>query len=403
MFSRPDYIHKIQPFIDKPLVKVLSGMRRVGKSCLLELIKGEMLAKGIPEKRIIYFNLESMENAAIRSDVDLYDAIRKQTGKQKIYLFLDEIQEVPAWEKVVNSLLADKKADIYITGSNARLLSSELATFIAGRYVEIPVFPLSFREHLIFRGKQCQSHDEEFARYLKYGGLPGLHAFDLNDETVYQYIGGIYDSILLKDVVSRNNIRDVALLESISRFVLDNIGNIISANRVAQFLKNQRRKASSETVYNYLKALEQGFIVHRIPRYDLKGKRYLEIYEKYFLGDLGLRHAQLGFKEGDISGLLENLVYLELRRRGYKVSIGKWKEQEIDFIAEKENEKLYIQVAYLLNHEETVRREFGPLQEIPDNYPKMVLSLDPIWGNDIEGIQRQNLIKFLLNDREGRK
>ena len=396
MYSRPTYLKKIQPFIDKPVVKVLTGMRRVGKSCLLELIRDELLQGGVDEKQMIYFNLESMEHASIRSDIELYAAIRKRIGRKKCYVFLDEIQEVASWEKVVNSLLADKKADVYITGSNARLLSSELATYIAGRYVEVPIFPLSFQEHLIFRGQQKGSNAEEFERYLKYGGLPGLHAFELNDEITYQYIGSIYDSVLLKDVVARNNIRDVSLLESIGRFVLDNIGNVISANRVAQFLKNQQRKASSETVYNYLRALEQGFLVHRVPRYDLKGKRYLEVHEKYFLGDVGLRHAQIGFKEGDISGLLENIVYLELRRRGYRVSIGKWKEAEIDFVAERENEKLYVQVTYLLSGPETVQREFGPLREIPDNYPKMVLSLDPIWGNDLEGIQRRNVIDFLL-------
>ncbi len=399
MFDRPTYLKKIQPFIDKPVVKVLTGMRRVGKSCLLELIQDELKRNGIvDENRIVHLNLESMEHAAIRSDQELYAELRKRIGKKKSYVFLDEIQEVSSWERVVNSLLADGKADVYITGSNARLLSSELATYIAGRYVEIPVFPLSFREHLEFRSDNRGSNDEEFRRYLKYGGLPGLHAFALNDEIAYQYVGGIYDSVLLKDVVARNNIRDVSLLESVGRFVLDNIGNVVSANRVTQFLKSQQRKASSETIYNYLRALEQGFLVHRVPRYDLKGKRYLEIYEKYFLGDVGLRHAQLGFKEGDISGLLENLVYLELRRRGYRVSIGKWKVAEIDFVAERENERRYIQVAYLLSGPETVRREFGPLKEIMDNYPKTVLSLDPVWGDDLDGIKRVNLIDFLLEE-----
>ncbi|MCL2304672.1 MAG: ATP-binding protein [Planctomycetaceae bacterium] len=400
MQSRPDYLRKIKPFIDKPVVKVLTGMRRVGKSCLLELLQAELLASGIDEKRIVFLNLESMENAAIRTDVDLYETIRKRIGRKPTFLFLDEIQEVAGWEKVVNSLLTDKKADIYITGSNARLLSSELATYIAGRYVEVPVFPLSFQEHLDFRGEKCGSREEEFARYLKYGGLPGLHAFEWNDEIIYQYISGIYDSVLLKDVIARNSIRDISLLESVGRFVLDNIGNVVSANRIAQFLKNQQRKAGSETIYNYLRALEQGFLVYRVPRYDLKGKRYLEIHEKYFLGDIGLRHAQLGFKEGDISGLLENLVYLELRRRGYRVSIGKWQELEIDFVAERENEKQYIQVAYLLAGEETVRREFEPLQKIRDNYAKRVLSLDSVWGTDCEGIQRLNLIDFLLEKHQ---
>lgn len=399
MFARPIYLKKIRPFVDKPVVKVLTGMRRVGKSCMLELIRNELMSGGVGEKQIVYLNLESMENAAIRTDAELYNALLKrigQKGNKKCYVFLDEIQEVASWEKVVNSLIADAKADVYITGSNARLLSSELATYIAGRYVEIPIFPLSFQEHLVFRGENRNSNADEFQRYLKYGGLPGLHAFDLNDEIAYQYISGIYDSVLLKDVVARNNIRDVSLLQSIGRFVFDNVGNVISANRVTQFLKNQQRKASSETVYNYLLALERGFLIYRVPRYDLKGKRYLETYEKYFLGDVGLRHAQLGFKEGDISGLLENIVFLELLRRGYRVSIGKWKEAEIDFVAQRENEKMYIQVAYLLSGPETIRREFGPLQEISDNYPKLVLSLDSVWGSDVDGIKRQNIIDFLL-------
>ena len=397
MRSRPSYVRKIRPFIDKPVVKVRTGMCRVGKSGLLELIQQELLAAGTNESRIVHFDLESMEYADLQNDTALfYDTLRKRIGKEKSYIFLDEVQEVTGWEKVVNSLLADQKADVYLTGSNARLLSSELATFLSGRYVEIPVYPLSLREHLDFRGDRCGTPQEEFSRHLKYGGLPGLHAFDSTDEIVYQYIGAIYDSVLLKDVVARNNIRDVSLLESVGRFVLDNIGNVVSAHRIAQFLKNQQRTVSSETVHNYLRALEQGFLVHRVPRYDLKGKRYLEIYEKYFLGDIGLRHALLGFKEGDISGLLENVVYLELRRRGYRVSIGKWKEAEIDFVAEKENERQYIQVAYLLADEETVRREFAPLREIADNYPKRVLSLDPVWGEDLDGIKRQNLIDFLL-------
>jgi predicted AAA+ superfamily ATPase len=395
MKPRNEYIRKVKPFVDQPIIKVLYGMRRVGKSCLLKLIRQELQNKGISEKQIVFLNLESMENVAIRTDVDLYAEIKKRAGKQKIYLFLDEIQEVAGWERVVNSLLTDDKADIYITGSNARLFSSELATYIAGRYVGMPVFPLSFQEHLLFRGGQRGSQEEEFARYLKYGGLPGLHDFEQNDEITYQYLNGIYNSVLLKDVIARNQIRDVSLLESIGRFVLDNIGNVISAHRLARFLKNQQRKTGSETVHNYLRFLEQGFLVHRVPRYDLKGKRYLEVYDKYYLGDVGLRHAQLGFKEGDISGILENLVYLELRRRGFRVSIGKWNEMEVDFVAEKQNEKEYIQVTYLLASNETIRREFDPLREISDNYPKKVLSLDPIWGNNLDGIRRQNIIDFL--------
>ena len=313
---------------------------------------------------------------------------------------LDEIQEVDSWEKAINSLLVDLNCDIYITGSNANLLSSELATYIAGRYVEIKVFPLSFKEFIKFSKIQnpqkiCTT-EEYFEQYLKFGGLPAIHNFSQDKTSIYQYLTDIYNSVLLKDVISRNNIRDIELLERVILFIFDNIGNTFSAKKISDFLKNQGRKLSTETVYNYLKALENAYIISKVQRYDIKGKSILETQEKFYLLDLGLKHSQLGYRANDIAGHLENIIYLELLRRKYNVNIGKLKTKEIDFIGQKENEKLYIQVTYLLASDDTVEREFAPLKDIKDNYPKYVLSMDNLTKFNINGIERKKIIDFLL-------
>ena len=251
---------------------------------------------------------------------------------------------------------------------------------------------------MIFRSASATDADKEFSLFLRYGGFPGLHHLEFDDDTVYQYISALFDTVLLKDVVKRNNVRNVALLESIVKFLFDNVGNIFSAKKVSDYLKSQKRNIGVDTVQNYISYLLSTFALHKVPRYDVKGKRFLEIYEKYYLGDIGLRHAILGYRETDISGILENIVFLELKRRGYKVYIGKIEDKEIDFIGEKQNKKLYIQVAYLLSSKETISREFSPLQKIRDNYPKYVVSMDRIFGDDFEGIKRINLIDFLLGD-----
>lgn len=398
MHVRNLYIDRIAPLINTPVIKVITGMRRVGKSCLLKLVIERLQAENVRAHQIVFINKESIEFDFIRNYQDLHTYVKKCfTGvKGPKYLFVDEIQEIEKWEKAITSFFSDADIDIFITGSNAHLLSSEIATLISGRYVEIPVYALGFEEFLLFRGIDKTDASREFATFLKYGGFPAIHHFDLDEEVIYQYISALYDTILLKDIVKRNNIRNVHLLENVGRYLFDNIGNIFSAKRVADYVKSQRMSVGVETVQNYIAYLLSTFAVHKVSRYDIKGKRLLELHEKYYLGDIGLRHAMLGFQERDISGLLENLVFLELKRRGYKVFIGQFGNQEIDFIAEKKNRKIYIQVAYLLATPETVEREFSVLSHVKDNYPKYVLSMDTVFGNDVRGIQRINLIDFLL-------
>lgn len=399
MYKRNLYIEKIRSYIDKPVVKVITGMRRVGKSCFLQLIMNELYARKVPKKSILYINKESLDYDFIQDYRDLNSyVIDSFSGvKGTKYLFVDEIQEIEYWEKAIASFFSGSDFDIYITGSNAHLLSSEIATLISGRYIEIPVYSLSFEEFLLFRDKKMKNKREEFSTYLWAGGFPAIHHFDFNQEVVYQYISSIYNTILLKDVIKRNNVRNVTLLENITQYIFQNVGNIFTSKKVSDYLKSQKLRVSIDTVQNYISYLISTFAVFKVPRFDVKGKRLLELHEKYYLGDVALRHALLGYREGDISGVLENMVFLELKRRGYHVFIGKVGNKEIDFIAEKENRKIYIQVAYLLTSPETIDREFSVLKSLKDNYPKYVISMDEIFGKDIDGIQRINLVDFLLN------
>ena len=405
MIKRELYLKKIRNFIDKPVIKVITGMRRSGKSMILKLISQELLEKGISSQNIIYINFESLMFSDLTEFKSLYNHIieKSQTLTEKVYILLDEIQEVEHWEKAVNSFMVDLDCDVYITGSNANLLSSELATYIAGRYVEIKVYPLSFREYIDFAKIQnpqnILSNEEYFEQYLQFGGLPGIHNFSYDKSNIYQYLSDIYSSILLKDVVAKNNIRDVELLERIILYIFDNIGNTFSAKNVSDFLKSQGRKLSRETVYNYLKALESAYIISPVQRYDIRGKAHLETMKKFYLADLGFRHAKLGYRPNDIARYLENIIYLELIRRKYTVNIGKLGTKEIDFIGTLENEKLYIQVIYLLASPETVEREFSPLKKIGDNYPKYVLSMDNLGEYNIDGIVRKRIIDFLLEEK----
>ena len=402
MIKRNLYLEEIKKYINKPIIKVITGMRRSGKSMILKLIQEELENAGIIKENIIYMNFESLIYIDIKDFEALYKHIIEKTfdKKGKIYILLDEIQEVKGWEKAINSFLVDLDTDIYITGSNANLLSSELATYIAGRYVEIKIYPLSFQEYIDFVSENNQENplslDEYFNQYLNFGGLPGIHIFNYNKEEIYQYLVDVYNSILLRDVIARNNIRDIELLERVVLYIMDNIGNTFSAKSISDFLKNQGRKLSVETIYNYLKALENAFIISKVRRYDIKGKNILETQEKYYLSDLGFRHAKLGYQSNDISGYLENIVFLELLRRKYKVNIGKQDNKEIDFVANLRDENLYLQVTYLLASPETIEREYSPLKSIKDNYPKMVLSMDNLPESNIEGIKRKRIIDFLL-------
>lgn len=404
MIKRESYINEIKKFMNKPIIKVITGMRRSGKSIILKLISEELINEGVSSNNIIYINFESLMFSELTDFKKLYNYIVKksQTLQGKIYILLDEIQEVEHWEKAINSFMVDLNCDIYITGSNANLLSSELATYIAGRYVEIKIYPLSFKEYIEFAKIQnpskILSNEEYFEQYLQFGGLPGIHNFDYEKENIYQYLSDIYNSVLLKDVIARNGIRDIELLERVVLYILDNIGNTFSAKNISDFLKSQGRKLSRETVYNYLKALENAYIISKVQRYDIKGKALLETQEKFYLMDLGLRHSKLGYRANDIAGYLENIIYLELMRRKYTVNIGKLSTKEVDFIGTLRDEKLYIQVTYLLATPETIEREFYPLKNINDNYPKYVLSMDNLERYNIDGIIRERIIDFLLND-----
>lgn len=401
MIKRTDYLNQIIEFIDKPFVKVLTGIRRSGKSTMLMLIRDELIQRGIREEQIIYINLESFDYAFLNTARDLHKYIKEnKINNLRSYVLLDEIQEVEEWEKAVNSLLIDFDTDIYITGSNSKLLSSELATYLAGRYVSFHINTLSFSEYLTF--KQYRTNTEitdvysEFNLYLRIGGFPALHTADYSYETAYKVVYDIYSSIILRDTVQRYKIRDVELLERVIKYVFDNIGNKFSAKKVADYFKSQQRKIDLNTVYNYLNALEGAFLIRRIQRYDVKGKEILKTLEKYFVSDLSLIYAVMGYKDRMIAGMLENIVLLELQKKGFQVFVGKAGDKEIDFVAEKGEKKIYVQVAYLLPEPATVHREFDPLLHINDHYPKYVITMDKTWTDNIEGVQHKHIADFLL-------
>jgi predicted AAA+ superfamily ATPase len=356
----------------------------------------------VNEKNILYIDMEQLEFDFIKNYQDLDNHINRSFSgiPGDKYLFIDEIQEIQQWQKTINSLLNKGGMDIYITGSNAHLFSSELATLISGRYIEFPIYSLGFKEFLLFRGNQKKEQAHEFENYLRFGGLPGIHHFEFVEDIIYQYLRSIYDTIVLKDIIKRHDIRNVHLLENIDKYLLDNIGNTFSAKRISDYLKSQKLRVGVDTVQNYISYFLDTFAAFKIQRYDIKGKRILEFHEKYFLADTGLRHAVLSYRASELPGVLENLVFLELKRKNYTVYIGKLGDNEIDFIAEKKDKKLYIQVAYLLASEEIIKREFTPLQQIKDNYPKYVLSTDTLLGSDYEGIRWMNIMDFLLSDEE---
>ncbi|MCC5916395.1 MAG: ATP-binding protein [Cryomorphaceae bacterium] len=401
MISRPRYIEAIKPFIGKPQVKIITGIRRSGKSTVLQLVKEEIRQSGVQSEQIIAINFESFTYSEILEASKLYSFIRNniQTRK-KFYLLLDEIQEVVNWEKAVNSLLVDFDVDIYLTGSNSHLLSSELSTYLAGRYVEIPVYTLSYQEFLEFRNHyfaKGQDSGNLFTDYLRMGGFPVIHTANYSEESAYKVVYDIYSSVILRDTVQRYKIRDVELLERVIKYAIDNIGNTFSGKNVADYFKSQQRKIDINTVYNYLHALEGAFILYRVPRYDLKGKEILKTQEKFYVSDISLVYATMGYRDRNIAGILENIVFLELKRRGYKVFVGKLEGNEIDFVAEKIGRKIYVQVAYKLESEQTVNREFGNLLSIDDQFPKYVITMDEFWKDDVEGIQHLYITEFLLS------
>lgn len=402
MILRPSYLEDIKPFIDKPQIKIITGIRRSGKSTVLRLLKDELLAKGIKQEQIISINFESFAYSELLQAPKLYQFIKDEIKtKQKYYLLLDEIQEVEEWEKAVNSFLVDFEVDIYLTGSNSHLLSSELATYLAGRYVEIPVYTLSYKEFLDFRNHYFSEEENQenlFFNYLRKGGFPVIHTANYLEESAYKVVYDIYSSVILRDTVQRYKIRDVELLERVIKYAFDNIGNTFSGKNVADYFKSQQRKIDVNTVYNYLNALEGAFILYRVPRYDIKGKEILKTQEKFYVSDISIIYATMGNRDRMIAGILENIVFLELKRRGFKVFVGKLDSNEIDFVAEKQGNKIYVQVAYKLENEQTVNREFGNLLAINDQYPKYVVTMDDFWKDSIDGVKHLYITDFLLTE-----
>ncbi len=403
MILRENYLNQIRPFINQPIVKVITGIRRSGKSELLKMVRQELLQSEIAPEQIIYINFESMQWDAYRNAAALYAYLDEQKKRlsSRLYILLDEIQEVQGWERVINSILSEWDSDIYITGSNSHLLSSELSTYIAGRYVEFSVYPLSFREFLTFHSTEAtdkQWLSQAFEQYLRQGGFPVVHIHPYSTEEIYKVVSDIYASILLRDTIQRYAIRNVDLLERLVGFLFDNIGNPFSAKSVSDYLKSQQRKCDYETIYNYLQALQSSFIIHRVPRYDIKGKEILATQEKYYVTDLSLIYARQGFRPEQIAGLLENLVYLELIRQNFAVYIGKQNTYEVDFIAQKQDKCIYIQVCYRFDSQETLSRELRPLQAIKDNYPKYIVTTDNLYTGSFDGVQCVQISDFLQID-----
>ena len=401
--NRPLFLQKLIEFKDKEAIKVVTGLRRCGKSSILEVFRDYLKDNGVPSKNIIYMSFEILENRE-KTYKEVYDEVIKKAkaAKGKVYIFLDEIQQVDKWELAVNSLRVEIDCDLYITGSNAYLLSSQLSTYLSGRYIEIKILPLSFKEFLDFNNfAPTMRDDEKLALYLKFGGMPVLSEYDFkNEETVNSVLEGIFTTVIMEDVIKQAPVRDVALLDKIINFLADNIGNSVSASRIKNILaaeqNSDERKITATTVDNYIKLLENAFVFYPARRYDIKGKEYLKTQGKYYMVDLGLRNQRLGYKNADRGYVLENVVFFELLRRGYKVSIGKTDDKEIDFIATKSETKLYIQVTESLANEETRERELASLRMVKDHFEKIVLTTDVLFtGTSEDGIRIMNLIDWL--------
>ena len=392
---------RIRPFINTELIKVFTGIRRSGKSVMLELVKNELKKSGVSDKNFLCINFEQFSNSELLDAKILHKRIVEfqKSADGKIYLFFDEIQEVDGWEKCINSCRVDFDCDIYITGSNAKLLSGELATYLAGRYIEFVIYPFSFAEFLEMNRQKNSQIDKSacFTAFLKTGGMPFLANFFGDDSAKNQYLMDIYNSVVLKDVVKRNNIRDVDTLERIIAYAFSNIGHIFSATSLSKYFKSEKRNISHDTILNYLKFCADAFLIYKISRYDLEGKKVLTVNEKYYCADHGLREAVFGKNTQNIDQILENIVCLELLRRNFKVFVGKKDESEIDFIAERNGVKIYVQLAYLLASEETVRREFSVYDSIKDNFPKYVVSMDE-FDFSRNGIIHRNIRDFLLGE-----
>ena len=403
MLLRPMYMNRLKPFVNTPFVKILTGVRRCGKSTILLMLIEELKKQGVLESQIIHFNFDSMKYDNIKDRKLLYKVISEKIKPNvKNYIFLDEVQEIEDWERTVNSIMTDFDADIYVTGSNSKMLSSEISTYLTGRYVSINVYPLSFSEYLDFKKSYSNENSfnrkDDFAHYLKFGGFPAVNLRGFTQDEAYTIVKDIYNSTIFKDIVQRNKIRKIELLERVVKFVFDNVGKTFSAKSISDYLKNQNRNMDVETVYNYLSFLEKAFIIYRCSRYDLQGKEILKTQEKFFLADPAFKYSVLGYSPKSVAAMLENIVYLELKRRGYEVFVGKTLNQEIDFTAIKKNEKVYIQVCREISSEKTEKREYSNLLNIKDNYPKYLLRTDEFSEGNYEGIKTMHIADFLLLD-----
>lgn len=400
MIERPLYLDKIMPFVDTPFVKILTGVRRCGKSTILKIIiKKIKEEKNVDDEQILNYFFNSMEYEDMTTKELYLELKSKIIQSKKTYLFLDEIQEIEGWEKVVNTLASDFDVDIYITGSNSRMMSSEISTYLTGRYITFHIYTLSFEEYLMFKKSYTTLKElkQEFSQYVRLGGFPATHLQDYSQDEVYTIVKDIYNSTIFSDIVRRNQVKKIDQLERVVKYTFNNIGNTFSAKSISNYFKSEQRKIDNETVYSYLEKLQKAYILHKCSRYDLQGKNILKTQEKFYLADVSLRYSVLGYTVDSVASSLENIVYLELKRRGYNVYIGKTKDKEIDFVATKQNEKIYVQVTQEIKSEKIQKREYEQLLEIRDNYPKYVVMADDFAGGNYEGIKTMNIVDFLLS------
>lgn len=398
MILRQNYVDEIKKFIDVPLVKILSGVRRCGKSTILDMIKEELINnKNINPQNIITRKYNEIIYDDMTAKEMFNDIIKEFVNNNRYYLFLDELQEIKGWEKVVNNIFEKYNVDIYVTGSNSKLMSSEISTYLSGRYVSIPVYTLSFREYITFKNKSNASIKEMFDEYLQYGGFPLIGISDFDTTSAYQVVEGIYSAVITRDISKRHKIRNKDLFDRVVRYVIENLGKTFSANAIVKFLKNEQRTLSIETIYNYLKWLADAFIVYPCNRYDIQGKSVLKTQEKYYLSDISFKYSQFGYNSSMIASILENIVYLEMKRRGYEVYVGKNANKEIDFIGVKREEKVYIQVCRDLPDNSS--REIDNLMEIKDHYHKYVVTNDILAKGNDNGIEIMYIAEFLLKEK----
>ena len=401
MINRPMYVDKIMGYVDTPFVKILTGVRRCGKSTILKMIMEKLQTeKNVEASQIASYRFDSMEYEDMTSKQMYTELKGRLIDGKKTYFFLDEVQEITGWEKVVNSLASDYDVDIYVTGSNSRMMSSEISTYLTGRYIAFHIYTLSFAEFLTFKSRYKAVSDPkaELTEYIRLGGFPATHLQDYSQDEIYTIVKDIYNSTIFSDIVKRNQIRKIDQLERVVKYVFNNVGNTFSAKSISDYLKSEHRKIDNETVYSYLEKLEKAYLIHRCSRYDLQGKEILKTQEKFYLADTALRYSVLGYNSDSVASSLENVVYLELCRRGYAVHIGKTDGGEIDFVASRQNEKLYVQVTQMIKSESTEKREYDRLLSIRDNYPKYVLLTDDFAGGNYQGIKTMHVADFLLSN-----